>query len=129
VLSEDPALLDIRGVAMEHIQSEFDRGQRDSATDQLAGHAKLFWQTRRSWDDKLVEMMKDRFGVEVEHVSDITSSEKKSYEDGYNAATKCFIDKRFGVDAFQSAIKEIEAFRIESHRQYLERTASRKNCP
>ena len=89
---------------MDHIPKEFDRGKLDSGADHMAGCPKLYWQTRGSWGDRLTELMRDRFGVAVQHISDITYDEEVSYRRGYNEATSAYIDEKFGAGTYQAVL-------------------------
>jgi hypothetical protein len=105
---------------MQHIPEEFARGQRDSQTDIVAGCPKLFWQTRGSWGDLLTRMMSERFGVVVEHTSDITYAAEVSYRRGYNEATAAHIEETFGEGSYQTVMDEVNEYRLESYRRYEE---------
>ena len=69
--------------------------------------------------------MRDRFGVQVVHVSDITWDAKKSYEQGYNSTVESHIDAKHGAGSYDRAWQEIQAYRQESYRKWL---ASQKNA-
>ena len=61
---------------------------------------RYFFQTRGSWGEKFTELMRNRFRVEVIHVSDMTWDAKSSYEQGYNATIKSHLDQKFGLGTF-----------------------------
>jgi hypothetical protein len=102
---------------MKHVQSEFERGFSDSESDIASASPKLFWQTRGRWGEFLTQLMADRFSVAVEHTSDITNADEVSYRKGYNEATRRHVDHKFGNGTFQSAIAEVERFRLDYYKQ------------
>ncbi|MEM7478483.1 MAG: hypothetical protein AAF483_26165 [Planctomycetota bacterium] len=105
---------------MELIQHEYDQGRIDAKLAAEKGERKIFVQTRGAWGRFLFDLMRDRYGIFVEHVSDITSSKKLSYERGYNSVSFQYIDERDGTGTMDRIWAEVEAFRAEHYRKYLE---------
>jgi hypothetical protein len=100
-------------------EREFQRGVIEAQKDISAGAPRLFCQTRGAWGEKYTELMRDRFGVEVVHVSDMTWESKQSYEQGYNKTIESHVDEVFGSGTFDAAWAEIQEFRLEYHRRWL----------
>lgn len=105
---------------MENIPEEFRRGQSDSLAAVASGTPKLFWQTRGRWGEYFTQLMHDRYGVNVEHISDITTEAESSYRGGYNEVTKNHIDEKFGEGTFAKVLEEIRAYRERYYQQYFE---------
>lgn len=103
---------------MDHIHVEFDRGQRDSQAAIAAGAPRLFWQIRGTWGELLSHQMSERFGVFVEHISDITTEREVSYHHGYNEATKAHVDEKIGAGSFQAVLDEVDEYRKQSYQAY-----------
>jgi hypothetical protein len=61
-------------------------------------------------------------GVTVGQTSDITNADEASYQKGYNEATQRHVDSTFGKGAFQSAIAEVERFRLLQYKQHFGRS-------
>ena len=68
----------------------------------------------------MTRLFAQRFSVTVEHTSDITWAEKKSFEDGYNEVIRDYIDEKFGAGSFRAAIDDVDRYRRETYRKYLE---------
>jgi hypothetical protein len=100
-------------------EAEFQRGVREAEADIAAASCRLFFQTRGSWGERFTELMRDRFGVSVVHVSDISWDAKRSYEQGYNRTVRAHIDSQFGTGSYDRAWEEIEAFREQSYREWF----------
>ncbi len=102
------------------VQEEYDRGRRDAERDFANGHGKLFWQTRGSWGRFFFDLMQARYGIYVEHTSDITWDAKLSYEAGYNSVTREHVEAIDGDGEMDRIWEEVQAYRLESYRLYLE---------
>lgn len=98
---------------------EYDRGQHDSRADIEAGSPKLFWPTRGSWGDLLTRLMQERYGVIVEHISDITTYAEVSYRKGYNDVTEMHIDDTYGNGSFSDVLEEIDIYRARIYKEYF----------
>jgi hypothetical protein len=72
--------------------------------------------------------MRDRHGVVVEHVGDMTTTEKLSYERGYNSITREYIDSKDGEGTMDRIWAEVDDFRTEQYRRYLENNPSSGNA-
>ena len=68
--------------------------------------------------------MRDRYGVYVEHVSDMTTAEKLSYERGYNSITREYIDNTGDNGTMEKIWSEVDAFRTELYRNHFENNPS-----
>ena len=101
-------------------QSDYERGIRDSKTAIAEGTPTLFWGTRGSWGVLLTRLMSERFGVIVEHLDCFTTEAKQSYEQGFNEATRQFIDRSHGSGSFQATLDEVEKFRKKQSETYVE---------
>ncbi len=106
-------------------EAEFQRGVREAEADIARERCRLFFQTRGSWGERFTDLMRDRFGVQVVHISDITWDAKTSYERGYNSTVRSHIDATHGAGSYDSAWQEIQAYRQESYRKWL---ASQENA-
>lgn len=98
---------------------EFQLGVDEARADIKAGAMRYFFQSRGSWGEKLTELMRDRFSIQVIHVSDITRDAKKSYEQGYNTTIESYLNEKFGPDAFGSTWAEVKAFRQADYQRWL----------
>jgi len=100
-------------------EPEFQRGVRDAQADIANDCCRLFFQTRGSWGERFTDLMRDRFNVQVVHVSDITWDSKKSYEHGYNSTITSFLDGKYGPGAYDRTWQEIQEYRQETYRKGL----------
>ncbi len=98
-------------------QPEFERGASDGLADIDAGRCRFFFQTRGEWGRLFVQLMRDRFSVDVVHISDITSDRQHSYECGYNNAIEGHLDRKFGAGQFDRTWQEVQEFRQETYRR------------
>ena len=98
----------------EHLK----RGLQQAESEIAAGRPRLYWNTRGGWGELFTELMSNRFGVVVEHVGDMTTANKRAFEEGNNSTVKSFIGSKFGEDAFQRILDEIEAYRQSTYQQY-----------
>ena len=96
---------------MDSVPEKFAHGKQRSADDISRGCAKLFWQTRGAWGRYLTQLMWDRFSVNVEHTSDLTTDAESSYWEDYNGVTIAHIDEKFGPGTFQGALDEVAQYR------------------
>jgi hypothetical protein len=110
----------VEASTIELIQAEYDRGRADACKDVADGTRKMYVQTRGAWGRFLFELMRDRYGIFVEHVSDITSAAKLSYEGGYNSITHEYVENMDGVGTMDRIHAEVDAFRAEHYRKYFE---------
>jgi hypothetical protein len=101
------------------IQDEYDRGRSDARKDLAKGTRKIYVQTRGAWGKFLFELMRDRYGIFVEHVSDVTSAGKLTYENGYNSIAHEYIENLDGDGTMDRIRAEVDAFRSEHYRKYL----------
>lgn len=104
---------------LQRIPEQFDKGFHESLADTAAGSPKLYWQTRGSWGELLIQRMADRFGISVQPISDMTSARELSYQSGYNEAIKSHIARTFGQDSFSCVLNEVEAHRVETYKRYI----------
>lgn len=104
---------------MKLIQREYDRGRDNAIADASNGTRKVFVQTRGAWGRYLFDLMRDRYGVFVEHVSVVTSEEKLSYEAGYNSIACEYIESIDGPGKMKQIHEEVDAFRSNYYREYL----------
>ncbi len=80
---------------MDH--SKYQRGISEAQDDIAKGNCRLFIQTRGSWGRRLTEIMRDGYGIEVVHVSDMTWESKSSFEEGYNTTIFAYLDAKHGA--------------------------------
>jgi hypothetical protein len=99
-------------------EHEFHRGVNEAEADITAGAMRYFFQTRGAWGQKFSELMRERFGVQVVHISDMTSDPETSYQQGYNTTITSFLDRVFGTGAYDRTWAEIQAYRQESYRRW-----------
>lgn len=104
---------------IELIQSQFDQGRVDAQQDAFQGTRKLYVQTRGAWGRFLVDLMRDRYDVIVEHVGDMTTAEETSYERGYNSITSEFLDSSCGEGTMKKIWAEVDEFRTELYRKHF----------
>jgi hypothetical protein len=97
------------------IKAEFQRGENDARADIGARAMRYFFQTRGAWGEKFTELMRERFGVHVVHISDMTCDANQSYQQGYNSTIESHLDQAFGKGAFDRTWAEIEAYRQENY--------------
>ena len=109
------------------IQSEYDQGRIDAQSDASRGTRKIFIQTRGAWGRFLFDLMRDRYEIYVEHVSDITTAGRLSYERGYNSVHFEFIDERDGDGTTKRIWNEVDTFRAESYRKFFEENPPSEN--
>lgn len=64
--------------------------------------------------------MRDRYDIFVEHVSDITTAAKLTYERGYNSISFEYIDGLDGAGTTERIWAEVDSFRAEHYRKYFE---------
>jgi hypothetical protein len=69
-------------------EGEFQRGVDEARADIAARAMRYFFQTRGAWGEKFTELMRERFGVQVVPISDITCDAEQSYQQGYNSTIK-----------------------------------------
>jgi hypothetical protein len=98
---------------------EFQRGVREAQADIANGTRRIFWQTRSFWGERFTNLMRDRFNVEVVHISDMTSERQRSYESGYNKTVESHVDAMFGAGAFVGTWNEVQEYRQETYRRHL----------
>jgi hypothetical protein len=98
-------------------QESAERGKREASNDIAAHRPRLFWATRGSWGQLLCEIMKSRFGIEVEHIDCFTSDEKESFEAAYNETVIAYIDATFGERSYEQALEEVTRFRDEQYKR------------
>jgi hypothetical protein len=75
---------------------------------------------RSEWGQYLIEILLKRFGVVVEFESDITSQDRTEFVVGYNAAVGRHVDSQFGHGSFAAAEAEVQGWREQRNREYLE---------
>ena len=100
------------------LDREFQRGVDEATADVAAGQCRFFFQTRGSWGQFFTDLMRERFGVQVVHTSDITNSYEIAYERGYNNTVEAHLDHAFGAGAYRKAWKEVQEYRRESYRTW-----------
>jgi hypothetical protein len=103
---------------MEIDQEQFDLGREQSQQDIAAGTPKLFWQTRNPWAAYFTQLMAGQFSVEVVHHGDMVTLGKTSYWNGYNSITKEYIDTTFGPGSYQTALDDLERFRLDLYQKH-----------
>ena len=106
------------GMPLEEVA--YQRGVTDAQADITAKACRLFWGTRGRWGELFTELMQRRFGVQVVHISDITSTGEWSYQRGYNETIKSHVDSEFGAGSFERAWNEIREYRQETARRWSE---------
>ena len=104
---------------MQIIKLEFERGREACASDIAGGTLQLYYQTRSAWGERMTELFADRFGVAVVHTSDLTTSSRISYRNGYNDQIKRQIDETHGDGSYAAAMKEVRLFRINHYKENL----------
>lgn len=100
-------------------ETAYENGYTDATKDIEAGTLRLFWGTRGSWGHFFEELFKNRFGVKVESTSCIVWSELQAYRKGYNETVRAYIEQTYGSEAYEKALEEVEQFRLESYKRYL----------
>ena len=104
---------------MKRSQPDFDLGVTQCEEDFADNVYRLYWQTRSSWGEYMTEIFAERFGVEVVHISDLTTTAQSSFRTGYNSRIKQRVDEQFGIGAFDAAMEDVETFRAERYRQHF----------
>jgi hypothetical protein len=107
-------------MSIKLIQDEYDRGREDARADAANGIRKVFVQTRGAWGRYLFDLMRDRYGVFVEHVSDMTTEARLSYESGYNSVAHEYIESIDGPGTMERIREEVDTFRTEHYRKYFD---------
>ncbi|QEG02743.1 hypothetical protein Mal15_68640 [Stieleria maiorica] len=79
----------------------------------------MYAQLIGAWGRFTYDLMAERYDIHVEHVSDITDSNKLSYERGYNSLALDHIAQQDGADAWDAIQDEIRAFRDDYYRKHL----------
>jgi len=95
---------------MDLIAEECDRGSQQALADIASGCPKLYWQTRGSWGELLVQLMANRFAVAVQQTFDCTSRDKVSFEVGYNEAIAAYVDRSFGAGSYNQVLDEVDRY-------------------
>jgi hypothetical protein len=101
----------------EPVPEHYELGRRQCADDIAIGRVRLFFQTRGRWGEFLTQRMADRFGVEVEHSSDMVTEAELSFQAGYNDATQAHIERTFGPGSYREVLDETDRFRTEQYRR------------
>lgn len=109
----------MENLTIELVQSQYDRGREDARRDAAQGNRKIYVPTRGGWGRFLFVLMRDRYGVFVEHVSDMTTSETMSYERGYNSIALEYIDNTDGAGAMDKVWAAVDAFRTELYNKHF----------
>mgnify|MGYP006908269587 CR=1 FL=1 len=104
---------------IKYIQEQYDRGREAARTDAENGIRKVYIQLVGGWGQFLFELLRDRYGIFAQHVSDITTVEKLSYEAGYNSIAHEYIETTHGEGTMQHIDEEVHAFRAKQYRKYL----------
>lgn len=105
---------------MKLIQEEYDAGRAQAMDDQRAGTRKMYSQLLGAWGRFYFDLMQDRYGVFMEHVSDITSEGKLSYECGYNSVAREYVESIDGPGALSRVWDEVTAFRTAHYKKTFE---------
>jgi len=103
----------------EPIREQYELGRRQSADDIAAGRTTLFFQTRGRWGEFLTQRMAEKFGVKVEHTSDLVTEAQVSFWAGYNDETKAHVDRTFGPNSFQEVLDETDRFRTQHYQRHF----------
>ncbi len=80
----------------------------------------MYAELRGAWGRFYFDLMQDRYGVFVEHVSDITSEGKLSYEQGYNSVVREYVESIDGPGALSRVWDEVTAFRTAHYKKAFE---------
>ena len=104
---------------MEIVPSERTRGRAECECDIAIGRLRLFWQARGFWGDYMTNLMNDRFGIEVVHSSDITTTAQYSFQTGYNRRLSEHVNEAHGDGSFESALTDVETFRKRQYQEYF----------
>jgi hypothetical protein len=88
-----------------------ENGRAEALADIQAGRGRLFWGARGDWGRFLAAAMQDRFQVELVWISDMTSDKQTSFQRGYNAEIKAYVDQTFGDGSFDGVLEEVRQFR------------------
>ena len=105
---------------MELIQGEYDRGRSMAQDDFARGQGKMYVQTRGAWGRFLFDLMQERYGIFVEHTSDIVWAKKLSFEMGYNEVAHEHVDSVTGPGSMDRIWEEVNAFRKASYRKFFD---------
>ena len=105
---------------MKLIQEEFDAGRAQAIDDHRAGERKMYSQLLSDWGRFYFDLMQERYGVFMEHVSDITSEGKLSYERGYNSVAREYVESIDGPGAHDRVWDEVTAFRTAHYKKSFE---------
>lgn len=79
----------------------------------------MYAQLVGAWGRFTYELLSDRYNILVQHVSDMTTEGKLSYESGYNSIARDYIAEHGGADAWDRIQDEIRNFREEHYRKHL----------
>jgi hypothetical protein len=96
----------------------YQRGVREAHEDITKDTCRLFLGTRSFWGRRITDIMRDGFGVEVVHSSDITWEEKWSFEHGYNSIIFAYLDATYGTGTWDRIWEENQAYRLEVYQKY-----------
>lgn len=108
-----------RNTTIELIQHEYDRGRSDAARDWANGARRMYAPLIGAWGRFTNDLLSHRYNILVKHVSDMTTAEKLSYENGYNSIARDYIAEHDGADAWDRIQDEIRNFREEHYRKHL----------
>jgi len=106
--------------SIDLIQAAYDRGHSAAKEDFAQGHGKLYFQIRGSWGRFFADLMRDRYGITVEHSNDITSEAQLSFELGYNHVAHQYIDSTHGEGTMDKIREEVATFRKASYRKFFD---------
>ena len=101
-------------------------GRDDAAEDIAAGRLRYFWDIRGGWGRFCQDLMRSRFGVEIESTSCFVNRELSAYRAAYNSIIAAHVDQLFGHDAFGKACSEVEKFREQQYADHFERKREAK---
>jgi hypothetical protein len=103
------------------IQEEYDAGRAQAIVDQNSGTRKMYAELRGAWGRFYFDLMRDRYGVFVVQVSDITSEGPLSYQRGYNSVVREYVESIDGPGALNRVWDEVTAFRTALYKKHFDR--------
>ena len=67
----------------------------------------------------MTNLMNDRFGIEVVHTSDITTTAQYSFQIGYNQRQSEHVIETHGDGSFELVLTDVETFRKRQYQEYF----------
>lgn len=98
---------DSSGQSVSEKQSDYERGKADALADLKAGRPRYFLSGKPlSADSKLVDILKDDYGVHLVCLGCVAIPPVAEHVKGYNEVVLSEMNHRFGKDIFQAAWQE-----------------------